>query len=100
MRSVSFERGNLLITIERFNKCIIADALIGANYSPKSLSAVSGAPRDATVRSCMLLAGRFGYSDLKEAAHMGVYVLWIGRSGCRWFGNMPSWVGSVCLVAE
>jgi hypothetical protein len=27
MRSVSFERGNLLITIERFNKCIIADAL-------------------------------------------------------------------------
>jgi hypothetical protein len=36
MRSVSFERGNLLITIERFNKCIIADALIGANYSPKS----------------------------------------------------------------
>ena len=45
-------------------------------------------------------SGRFGYSDLKEAAHMGVYVLWIGRSGCRWFGNMPSWVGSVCLVAE
>ena len=59
-----------------------------------SLSAVSGAPRDATVRSCMLLAGRFGYSDLKEAALMEAYVLCIGLSGCRGIRHRLSWVGS------
>jgi hypothetical protein len=41
---------------------------------PISLSAVSGAP---ATQSCAVgeSSGRFGYSDLKEAAHMEAYVL-------------------------
>ena len=42
------------------------------NESP---SAVSGAPRDGSAQLHALRAGRFGYSDLKEAAPMEGYVL-------------------------
>ena len=40
-----------------------------------SLSAVSGAPRDVTLRRLMVLEGRFRYSDLQEAALTEAYVL-------------------------
>jgi len=45
------------------------------------------------VRSCKLFGGRFGYSDLKEAALTEAYVLCIGLSGCREIGNRLSGVG-------
>ncbi len=41
----------------------------------KSPSAVSGAPRDGSAQLHALRAGRFGYSDLKEAAPMEGYEL-------------------------
>jgi hypothetical protein len=42
----------------------------------RSLSAVSGAPRRAAVGSGGELTGRFGYSDLKEAALSVAAGLW------------------------
>jgi hypothetical protein len=41
----------------------------------------------------MLFGGRFGYSDLKEAALTEAYVLCIGLSGCRGIRNRLSRVG-------
>jgi hypothetical protein len=55
-----------------------AKSLINAHVDawPKGRSAVSGVPRDAVMHIWIALKwGRFGYSDLKEAAPMGGYVL-------------------------
>ena len=40
------------------------------------------------------MAGRFGYSDLKEAALTEPYVLCIGQRGCRGIRKRLSWVRS------
>ena len=45
-------------------------------------------------------AGRFGYSDLKEVAHMEAYVLCIGLNGCRGISNKRSRVGGDGLKAR
>ena len=57
-----------------FDQLFDAAKLLSKLWSSKAWR-LSGAPRHATVRSCMVLAGRFGYSDLKEAALMEAYVL-------------------------
>ena len=46
-----------------------------------------------------LAAGRFGYSDLKEAALLEAYVLCIGLNGCRGIGWRLSWALSGVLEA-
>ena len=55
-------------------QCQIAEALTDADYSPKVLVLyLERPPRNrAQLES---LQGRFGYSDLKEAALMEAYVL-------------------------
>jgi len=57
--------------------------------------------RPATQRYAVAcsLAGRFGYSDLKEAALTEAYVLCIGLSGRRGIGNRLSRVGCDGLEA-
>jgi hypothetical protein len=55
----------------------------------KSLRAVSGAPVARSSSSRRLLGGRFGYSDLKEAAlRGGTYVFSIGLQRVVWMAGL------------
>jgi hypothetical protein len=60
---------------------IIANALTDAGLVPICLRAVSGAPASQTCLSSTSFCGRFGYSDLKEAALSGAAALWALNAG-------------------
>ena len=54
---------------------ISAKSLIDTDYYPKVLVLYLERPAMQRCAGACSLAGRFGYSDLKEAAHMEAYVL-------------------------
>jgi hypothetical protein len=68
----------------------ITKALTEGDYSSKVLVLYLERPATQQCAVACSLAGRFGYSDLKEAAPTEAYALCIGLSGCRGIRNRLS----------